>query len=227
LFQAYDSVYLKSDVELGGTDQKFNILMGRTLQRKMGIAEQSVVLMPLLEGLDGVNKMSKSLGNYIGIDEAPNDMYGKIMSTSDELMLRYYELLSHISLDELNSLKKGLRDGSVHPKKAKENLAAEIVERYWGRGEAVKARQEFEQIFKQKGLPDEIPAKNISPADSWLPQIMKDTGLAKSTSEAIRLIRQGGVKVDEHTVSDQDARLEQGEYILKVGKRRFCKVIVA
>ncbi|MCG2721795.1 MAG: tyrosine--tRNA ligase [Thermodesulfovibrionales bacterium] len=227
LFQAYDSVYLKADVELGGTDQKFNILMGRTLQRKMGVPEQSVVLMPLLEGLDGVNKMSKSLGNYIGIDEAPQEMYGKIMSVSDELMLRYYELLSHISLEELHALKNGLQSGTVHPKKAKQELAAEIVERYWGREEALKAKEEFDQIFRQKGLPDEIPVGKISLENNWLPQIMKDTGLAKSTSEAIRLIRQGGVKVNDNAVTDADARLEKGEFILKVGKRRFCKVIVS
>jgi len=241
LFQAYDSVYLKSDVELGGTDQKFNILMGRTLQRKMGVAEQSVVLMPLLEGLDGVNKMSKSLGNYIGIDETPHDMYGKIMSTSDELMLRYYELLSHISIEELNALKNGLRNGSVHPKKAKEGLAFEIVERYWGGEEALKAKEEFEHVHKEKGLPDQIPTFEIAAVGkgsvetditikkniNWLPQIMKDTGLAKSTSEAIRLIKQGAVKINEQTISDPDARLDLGEYILKVGKRRFCKVIVA
>ncbi len=227
LFQAYDSVYLKADVELGGTDQKFNILMGRTLQRKMGVPEQSVVLMPLLEGLDGVNKMSKSLGNYIGIDETPHEMYGKIMSVSDELMLRYYELLSHISIEELHALKNGLQSGSVHPKKAKQDLAAEIVERYWGREEALKAKEEFDQIFRQKGLPDEIPVGNISLENNWLPQIMKDTGLAKSTSEAIRLIRQGGVKVNDNAVTDADARVEKGEFILKVGKRRFCKIIVA
>jgi len=227
LFQAYDSVYLKADVELGGTDQKFNILMGRTLQRKMGVPEQSVVLMPLLEGLDGVNKMSKSLGNYIGIDETPHEMYGKIMSVSDELMLRYYELLSHISIEELHALKNGLQSGSVHPKKAKQDLAAEIVERYWGHEEALKAKEEFDQIFRQKGLPDEIPVGNISLENNWLPQIMKETGLAKSTSEAIRLIRQGGVKVNDNAVTDADARVEKGEFILKVGKRRFCKIIVA
>ncbi|MDQ7787117.1 MAG: tyrosine--tRNA ligase [Thermodesulfovibrionales bacterium] len=227
LFQAYDSVYLRADVELGGTDQKFNILMGRTLQRKMGVPEQSVVLMPLLEGLDGVNKMSKSLGNYIGIDETPQEMYGKIMSVSDELMLRYYELLSHISLEELHALKNGLQSGSIHPKKAKQDLAAEIVERYWGREEALKAKEEFDQIFRQKGLPDEIPVGNISLENNWLPQIMKDTGLAKSTSEAIRLIRQGGVKLNDNAVTDADARVAKGEFILKVGKRRFCKIIVA
>ncbi|MFZ5907027.1 MAG: tyrosine--tRNA ligase [Nitrospirota bacterium] len=227
LFQAYDSVYLKADVELGGTDQKFNILMGRTLQRKMGVPEQSVVLMPLLEGLDGVNKMSKSLGNYIGIDETPQEMYGKIMSVSDELMLRYYELLSHISLEELHALKNGLQNGTVHPKKAKQELASEIVERYWGREEAEKAKEEFDQVFRNKGLPDEIPVGHIAPENNWLPQIMKDTGLAKSTSEAIRLIRQGGVKVNDNAVTDADARVEKGEFILKVGKRRFCKIIVS
>lgn len=227
LFQAYDSVYLKADVELGGTDQKFNILMGRTLQRKMGVPEQSVVLMPLLEGLDGVNKMSKSLGNYIGIDETPQEMYGKIMSVSDELMLRYYELLSHISLEELHALKNGLQNGTVHPKKAKQELASEIVERYWGRKEALKAQEEFDQVFRNKGLPEEIPLGHIAPENNWLPQIMKDTGLAKSTSEAIRLIRQGGVKVNDNAVTDADARVEKGEFILKVGKRRFCKIIVS
>ncbi|MEW6584831.1 MAG: tyrosine--tRNA ligase [Nitrospirota bacterium] len=226
LFQAYDSVYLKADVELGGTDQKFNILMGRTLQRKMGVPEQAVVLLPLLEGLDGVQKMSKSLGNYIGIDEAPKDMYGKIMSINDELMLRYYELLSHISLEELNSLKAGLRNGSIHPKKAKEDLAVEIVGRYWGVGMGSHAKEEFEHVFKQKGLPDEVPVATILMEHNWLPQIMKDTGLAKSTSEAIRLIKQGGVKVNEKTVADSDTRLQRGEYIIKVGKRRFCKAIV-
>jgi tyrosyl-tRNA synthetase len=226
LFQAYDSVYLKADVELGGTDQKFNILMGRTLQRKMGVPEQAVVLLPLLEGLDGVQKMSKSLGNYIGIDESPKDMYGKVMSINDDLMLRYYELLSHISIEELNSLRAGLKNGSVHPKKAKEDLAIEIVGRYWGSEIGLQAKQEFEHVFKQKGLPDDVPVATIPFEHNWLPQIMRDAGLVKSTSEAIRLIRQGGVKVNERTVADSDTRLQKGEYIVKVGKRRFCKVIV-
>jgi len=241
LFQAYDSVYLKSDVELGGTDQKFNILMGRTLQRKMGVEEQAVVLMPLLEGLDGVNKMSKSLGNYIGIDEPPKEIYGKIMSVTDELMLRYYELLSHISIDELAALKEGIGKGTVHPKTVKENLALEIVERYWGRDEALKAKEEFGHIFTQKGLPDEIPTLTLkienayheqrvtSPdlaVSKWLPQILKNTSLTKSTSEAIRLIKQGAIKINDATVSDSDLILQQGEYIIRVGKRRFCKVII-
>jgi tyrosyl-tRNA synthetase len=243
LFQAYDSVYLKSDVELGGTDQKFNILMGRTMQRKMGVEEQVVVLMPLLEGLDGVNKMSKSLGNYIGITEPPKEMYGKIMSISDKLMLRYYELLSHISIEELNALQEGIQTGKVHPKNAKEDLALEIVERYWGKDEAIKAKEEFERVFKDRGMPDEIPVRIISgsghltlsgpkisgaggPNMNWLPQVLKDTGLAKSTSEAIRLIKQGGVKLNNSTVTDTDMMLQLGEHLIQVGKRRFHKVIV-
>ncbi len=252
LFQAYDSVYLRSDVELGGTDQKFNILMGRTLQRKMGVEEQVVVLMPLLEGLDGINKMSKSLGNYIGITESPKEMYGKFMSISDSLMLRYYELLSHISIEKLNALKEGIQTGKFHPKRAKEDLALEIVERYWGKDEALKAREEFERVFKDRGMPDEIPTKFIkiedtvrmqedfkieistpslsvtapNRANTWLPQVMKDTGLTDSTSEAIRLIKQGGVKLNDNTVTNPDMILSRGEYIIKVGKRRFHKVIV-
>jgi tyrosyl-tRNA synthetase len=227
LFQAYDSVYLKSDVELGGMDQKFNILMGRTMQRRMGVEEQTVVLMPLLEGLDGVNKMSKSLGNYIGIDEPPKEMYGKIMSASDELMLRYYELLSHISLEELNALKAGIAQGAVHPKHAKENLAIEIVERYWGREEAQRVKEEFEHIFRQKGLPDEIPVCELAWDEDgmWVPKIMKLSGLTQSTGEAIRLIKQGGVSINDVKHIDADLKLAKGEYLFKAGKRKFLKII--
>ncbi|MGQ9570499.1 MAG: tyrosine--tRNA ligase [Thermodesulfovibrionales bacterium] len=236
LFQAYDSVYLRADVEVGGTDQKFNMLMGRTMQRKMGFEEQVIILMPLLEGLDGINKMSKSLGNYIGITEHPYEMYGKLMSISDELMIRYYELLSHISLEELNLLKEGIKTGKIHPKVAKENLAIEIVQRYWGKEEAIKAKEEFEQVFKQKNIPKEInevkiklPSIEISGkivSVNWLPRIMKDTGLAKSTSDAIRLIKQGGVKLNNRPVTDTNTMLQLGEYLLQVGKRRFFKVKV-
>ena len=227
LFQAYDSVYLKSDVELGGMDQKFNILMGRTMQRRMGVEEQTVVLMPLLEGLDGVNKMSKSLGNYIGIDEPPKEMYGKIMSANDELMLRYYELLSHISLEELNALKAGIAQGTVHPKHAKENLAIEIVERYWGKDEALRVKEEFEHIFRQKGLPDEITVCELvwDEDGMWVPKIMKLSGLTQSTGEAIRLIKQGGVSINDVKHIDPDLKLAKGEYLFKAGKRKFLKII--
>ena len=226
LFQAYDSVYLRSDIELGGTDQKFNILMGRTLQRKMGVEEQAVVLMPLLEGLDGVNKMSKSLGNYIGITEPSKEMYGKLMYTSDKLMLRYYELLSHISLEEFNLLKEGLKTGKIHPKHTKENLALEIVERYWGKDEALKAREEFEHIFKQKGLPDEIPVAELEweEDEMWLPKLMKLSGLTTSTGEAIRLIKQGGVTINDAKYNNPDGKLARGSYLFKVGKRKFMRV---
>lgn len=226
LFQAYDSVYLKTDIEIGGTDQLFNLLMGRTMQKRMGQRQQVIITMPLLVGLDGVQKMSKSLGNYIGITEPPMEMFGKIMSISDELMLRYYELLSHISIDELDELKKGLMDGRVHPKKAKEELAIEIVERYWGREEALKAKEEFEHIFKDKGMPEDVPIFHTMA--TWLPQIMKDSGLTKSTSEAIRLIRQGGVSIDGERCLDPDKKLlSGGEYLLKVGRRRFARIITS
>jgi len=226
LFQAYDSVYLKADIELGGTDQRFNLLMGRTFQKRSGMEEQVVVMMPLLEGTDGVQKMSKSLGNYIGISEPPKEIYGKLMSISDELMIKYYELLSHISLEELEALKRGIADGTVHPKKAKEALALEITGRYWGREAALKAREEFERVFKEKRLPEDIPELEITweSTDIWLPQVLKNGGLCSSTGEAMRLIKQGGVWVNDHRVLDPQERLSEGEYIIRVGKRRFLKI---
>ncbi len=226
LLQAYDSVHLKSDIEIGGTDQKFNLLMGRTMQKRMAVKEQVVVTMPLLEGTDGVHKMSKSLGNYIGITEQPKDIFGKIMSISDELMIRYYELLSHISVDELKKLQNGLKDKSVHPKKAKEDIALEIVERYHGKDASLKAKEEFEHVFKEKGLPDEIPLFKVKWEDKgmWLPQIMKDSGLSKSTSEALRVIKQGGVSINGKKWDSPDKNLPKGEYLLKVGKRKFLKI---
>ncbi len=227
LFQSYDSVHLKADVELGGTDQRFNLLMGRTLQKKFGEEEQIVIMMPLLEGVDGVQKMSKSLGNYIGINEPPKEMYGKLLSISDELMIKYYELLSHITNEELGILKEGLKSGAVHPKKAKESLALEIVERYWGKEAALHAKNEFEHVFKDKGLPDEIPVYALAWDEEkvWLPKIMKLSGLTQSTGDAIRLIKQGAVSIDEQKVSNPDKTLEKGSYLIKAGKRKFLKVL--
>lgn len=229
LLQAYDSVFLKADIELGGTDQKFNLLMGRTMQKRMGVKEQVVIMMPLLEGTDGVNKMSKSIGNYIGITEPPKEMFGKIMSISDGLMLRYYELLSHVSTDELDALKEGIKNGMVHPKKAKESLALEIVERYWGKDASVKAKEEFEHVFKEKGLPDEIPVFKLAWEDRemWLPKLMKMCGLVKSTGEGMRLIKQGAVSVNGEKWDNPDKTMLPGEYLLKVGKRKFLKIINA
>jgi tyrosyl-tRNA synthetase len=226
LIQGYDSVMLNADVELGGTDQKFNLIVGRELQKEYGQEPQCLVLMPLLEGLDGVKKMSKSLGNYIGITEPPKEMYGKIMSISDELMLRYYELLSHISLKELNLLKGDIEKGTIHPKKAKENLALEIVEGYWGKDEALKAKEEFEHIFKEKGLPDVIPVFELEweEDEMWVPKIMKLSGLTSSTGEAIRLIKQGGVSINDKKYADPNGKLVKGSYLFKIGKRRFLRI---
>ncbi|MEN8262723.1 MAG: tyrosine--tRNA ligase [Nitrospirota bacterium] len=223
LIQGYDSVVLKSDVELGGTDQRFNMLVGRELQKEHGDAQQVVIMVPLLEGLDGVNKMSKSLGNYIGITDTPKDMFGKIMSTSDELMVRYYELLSHIAIDEFNKLKEGLKDGTVHPMESKKSLALEIVERYYDKKAALKAKDEFENIFKKKGLPDDIPSLTEN-EKVWLPQIIHLAGFAKSASEGVRLIKQGGVSVDDEKWLDPKKDLPD-KFLLKVGKRKFVNVI--
>lgn len=237
LFQGYDSVALRADVEIGGTDQKFNLLMGRQLQEDYGQPPQALVLMPLLEGLDGVKKMSKSLGNYIGIDEPAVEfvngeligMFKKVMSVPDALIGRYFELLSRISVEELVSLKEKLENGKKDPRDAKKQLALELVTRYRGVEEADRALGEYEKL-QTKEVPDEIPEIALLAAGDmkkgWLPHIMKETGLAKSTGEAIRLIKQGGVKVNDIVVSDADTKLQQGEYIIKVGKRRFYKVII-
>ena len=226
LLQGYDSVALHADVELGGTDQRFNLLMGREIQKEFGQEPQVVLIMPLLEGLDGVKKMSKSLGNYIGISESPKDIFGKTLSITDDLMLKYYELLSHISVDELKALRAGLKDGSLHPKLAKENLGMELVERYWGREAAIQAKVEFDKVFRDKGLPDDMPVVKMAweEEEMWLPKIMKNAGLAASTGEAMRLIKQGAVSVDDKKIDDPDAKLGRGEYIIKAGKRKFASV---
>lgn len=227
LFQAYDSVYLKADIEIGGTDQRFNLLMGRSMQKSLAMDKQVIIMMPLLEGTDGLQKMSKSLNNHIGIAEQPKEMYGKLMSISDELMIKYYELLSHISLEELNTLKERLGSGDRHPKEAKEDLAKEIVERYCGKEAAIYAREEFDRIFKEKGLPDEIAQVEFRWGDEeiWLPRIMKTIGLTPSTSEATRLIKQGAVQIDGVKVTNPDKRLRKGSYLIKAGKKRFLKVV--
>ncbi|KKL92522.1 hypothetical protein LCGC14_1883860 [marine sediment metagenome] len=226
LVQGYDSVALKADVELGGTDQKFNLLMGREMQREYGQEPQVVLTMPLLEGLDGVRKMSKSLNNYIGITEAPEEIFGKVMSITDDLMLRYYELLSHISLEELDALKKGLASGAFHPKRAKEDLAAELVERYWDKEAAERARAHFEQVFKKKEVPDDIPEHTFGWDGEDVPvaDILNEAGLVSSKSEARRLIKQGGVKADGKKLDDPQMKLPPGEYLFQVGKRKFARV---
>ncbi len=229
LIQGYDSVALKADIELGGTDQKFNLLVGRELQREWGQPPQTVITMPLLEGLDGVNKMSKSLGNYIGINETPDDIFGKIMSISDELMVRYYELLSDLSLVDLEKLKTGLKDGSVHPMEAKKSLGKELVCRYHGAQQAAVAEENFIRRFRDNQIPEDMPDFTlISEAGKiLLCKALAEAGLVKSNSEGRRSILQGGVKINAEKVSDENCELQTGnEYIVQVGKRRFARIVV-
>jgi tyrosyl-tRNA synthetase len=227
LIQAYDSVALEADVELGGTDQKFNLLVGRDIQREYGQEPQIVITLPLLEGLDGVQKMSKSLGNYVGIDEPPQTMFGKLMSLPDALMLRYYELLSDISPADLEKLAQDLESGAKHPRDAKEELAREITARYHGAGAAAEAVREFAQIFREGGLPDDIEevVLTVDQEKIWLPKVMAEAGLIGSTSEGRRLISQGGVSVDGEKIGDVNAEIPAGgTFLLQVGKRRFKRV---
>lgn len=223
LIQGYDSVVLKADVEIGGTDQKFNLLVGREFQREFGQEPQIIITMPLLEGLDGVQKMSKSLGNYIGITEAPEEMFGKIMSISDTLMARYYELLSEVGLERLEAIKSG----DVHPRLAKEELAYELVARYHGGEAARKARAGFNRVFREKGLPETIEEVVLPKegATMWLPRVMTMARLARSHSEAKRLIEHGGVTIDGRRVTDPNLELsiEKG-YLVRVGPRRFKRI---
>lgn len=226
LLQGYDSVALKSDIELGGTDQKFNLLMGRQLQRTYNVGkEQAVLMMPLLEGLDGVQKMSKSLGNYIGVTEMPETMFGKILSISDELMWRYYELLSSLTLPEITALKEAVQKGEIHPKAAKEQLAEEIVTRYHGAEAAKVAKAHFDTVHKRKEIPENIPEVTCE-GPIWIAKLLTDAGLEPSTSQARRDIKQGAVKIDQKKVQDEQLQLERGEYIVQVGKRKFAKAKV-
>ncbi len=226
LLQGYDSVALQSDIEIGGTDQKFNLLMGRQLQRTYGVGkEQAVLMMPILEGLDGVQKMSKSLNNYIGITEAPKDIYAKTLSISDELMWRYYELLSEKSLEEIKQMKLEVTNGTLHPKKAKEDLALELVTRFYNEELATLAKEEFDNVFKQNKLPADMP-EIAADEGIWICKALVDAGIEPSTSQARRDIKQGAVRIDQQKVTDEKRNLEKGEYILQVGKRKFAKVKV-
>ncbi len=226
LLQGYDSVALKSDIELGGTDQKFNLLMGRQLQRTYNIGkQQAVLMMPLLEGLDGINKMSKSLKNYIGVTEDPDTMYGKIMSISDDLMWRYYELLSSKTLTEIEDLKSKVKEGSTHPKSVKESLAIEIIQRYHDKAKAQNAKESFERVHKQKEIPENIAEFTLQ-GPVWIAKVLTDSKLEPSTSQARRDIKQGAVKINQLKIEDEQLQLQKGEYVLQVGKRKFAKIKV-
>ena len=226
LLQGYDSVELQSDIEIGGTDQKFNLLMGRHLQRAYNVGkEQAVLMMPILEGLDGVQKMSKSLQNYIGITEAPKDIYAKTLSISDELMWRYYELLSEKTLEEIVQMKEGVQMGTLHPKTVKENLALELVTRFYNVELATLAKEEFDNVFKENLLPADMNEIE-SEEGIWICKALVDAGLEPSTSQARRDIKQNAVSLNQEKVSDDALNLSAGEYILQVGKRKFAKVKV-
>lgn len=226
LLQGYDSVHLKSDIEIGGTDQKFNLLMGRQLQKAYNVKkQQAVLMMPILEGLDGVQKMSKSLGNYIGVTDEANDMFGKVLSISDDLMWRYYELLSSKSLKEIAELKAGVEAGNIHPKTVKEDLAIEIVDRFHGEGRGLEAKEEFAKVFAQKDIPTELDEYEFEEG-IWICQALMDAKLVPSTSQARRDIKAGAVKIDQEKLSDEKLNLSAGEYILQKGKKSFAKVII-
>lgn len=223
LMQGYDSIATKADIEFGGTDQKFNLIVGRHLQNETGMEPQVVITMPLLEGLDGVQKMSKSLGNYIGIDEEPTEMYGKAMSIPDELMARYFMLVTDMPREEQEQLAQGLKDGSVHPRDAKMLLAKTIVELYHGAASAEAAEQEFVRVFQERDLPSEIEELAIDAGEVWLPQLLHAAGMVSSNSEGKRMIQQGSVRVNGEKVMEENCTL-QNDDVLQVGKRKYRRI---
>ncbi len=227
--QGYDSVALKADLELGGTDQKFNLLMGREMQKHFGQPPQCILTMPLLEGLDGTNKMSKSLGNYVGVTEPPGEIFGKLMSVSDELMWRYIELLSFEPLATIQEWKQRVAAGS-NPREVKVNFAKEIVARFHGAAAADAALADFEARFKRDEIPEDIPEVSLPARGGGLaiPQVLKQAGLTASTSEALRMIEQGGVRINGEKVSDKALMLARGQCcVVQVGKRKFARVTIA
>lgn len=225
LMQGYDSIALQADVEFGGTDQTFNLLMGRHLQEEEGQEAQTIITMPILEGLDGVQKMSKSLGNYIGISEAPTEMYGKSMSIPDDLMMRYYMLVTDMSIEDQEAMSRGLQDGSVHPRDAKMQLAHTIVCLYHGEEAANNAQEEFVRVFQQRSLPTDIPEFEIEASNEpvFIPQLLSDAGLTASNGEARRSIKAGAFKINGEKVGEEHIVLEDG-MVLQVGKRKFTKI---
>ncbi len=229
LVQGYDSVALKADVELGGTDQRFNLLVGREIQKSYSVDQQCILTVPILEGLDGVKKMSKSYDNYIGVQENPKDMFGKTLRISDELMFKYYELLTDLTIDEISKLKQDMESGKLHPKTIKVNLAKTLVTRFHSKDAADKAEKEFEEIFVNKGLPDEIPEMKVSSGEYGLCNLLVQAELVASNSEARRMIQQNAVEINQmkKTNPQETLQVQSGEeLVIKVGKKKFKKVIV-
>ena len=232
LLQGYDSVAVRADIELGGTDQKFNLLMGRTIMEACGVPPQSILTVPLLIGIDGEQKMSKSYGNYVGVSDPPTDMFGKLMSIPDELMPTYMSLVSDAGLREVQAFERGLADGSYHPAQAKRDLAERIVRLYHGAGSAATARAEFDRVFREKDRPETIPeiplpATAVRDGRVWLPRLLTETGLVSSNGEARRVIEQGGVRVDDVVMNDVNTEIDAGDLagaVLQVGKRKFLRI---
>jgi len=232
LMQGYDSVAMQADIELGGTDQKFNLLVGRDIQREYNQEPQVIITLPLLEGTDGVEKMSKSLNNYIGINESPQEMYGKVMSVPDNLMIRYFELVTDVPLNEIGEIKTGLENNNLHPRDVKKRLAREIVTLYHGQSAAITAEEEFEKVFKDKLFPEEIKELILKKGDLkegniWLIKLIVLSGVVDSKNEARRLVEQGGVRINGEKISDPnfDFTVKEGT-ILKIGKLNFVKLVI-
>lgn len=223
LLQGYDSVQLKADVEMGGTDQKFNLLVGRNLQKEYNQEPQVTLTMPILEGTDGVQKMSKSLGNYIGVSEEPYEMFGKTMSITDELIIRYFELITRVSMEEIKELEEGMAKGTINPRDAKIKLAKEIITMYHSKEEADSAEEKFLLVFSKGNIPEDIPVVTVEEKEAWLPKFLVDNKMLPSTSEGRRMLKQGAIKVNGEKFSEENITLEDG-MVIQVGKRKFVKV---
>jgi len=225
LIQGYDSIAMNADVEIGGTDQKFNLLMGRTLQRQEGLEPQVILTMPILEGLDGVQKMSKSLGNYVAIEDSPEDVYGKLMSVSDDLMYRYFQLLTDRNIHEVQAMQDKVRRGDLHPKTVKEDLAWEITSKIHGQEAARKGKDHFHRVFSRQEMPEEMPELDIRESEeAGLLDVAVRAGLCQSRGEVKRLCKQGAVSVDGEKILDPGYSFDSGEHVLRIGKKRFLKV---
>lgn len=226
LMQGYDSVELRADVELGGTDQKFNLLVGRNLLKEYGFEPQVALMMPILEGTDGVQKMSKSLGNYIGVNEEPYEIFGKTMSIPDRLITRYFELVTRVPVGEIKTLQASMDNGQVNPRDVKIRLAKEIIMNLYSEGDAVKAEERFKLVFSQRDIPEDIPEVTVQESDIWLPKFLADNCMADSTSDGRRMIKQGAIKVNGQKYSEENLRLANN-MVIQVGKRKFIKITLA
>ncbi len=224
LMQGYDSVALNCDVEMGGTDQTFNLLVGRNLQKEYGQEPQVALTMPILEGTDGVQKMSKSLGNYIGVNEDPHEIFGKTMSITDNLICRYFQLITQVPMDKINDIKSRMENGSMNPRDAKVNLAKEIITIFYNIEEAEKAEERFKLVFSQRDIPQDIPEVQIDSDEIWLPKFLLENGMVQSTSDGKRMIRQDAIKVNGQKIEDENLTIRDG-MVIQVGKRKFIKII--